>query len=302
LDLVLETEFDPRYGEPIRLSRLVTCIVAENPSPFTYRGTSSYIVGERSVVVIDPGPDRPAHREALVSAIAGRNVIAILATHSHRDHVEGIVALNREIDAPVLAAMPRQRPVSPGEGVSDAGRDHLFVPDRVLTDGACVAADGATLEAVATPGHASDHLAFALAEENVLFSGDHVMGWSTTVVAPPDGHMGTYLGSLSLLLKRRERRYYPGHGGVIENGPGFVRALLAHRLAREETIVSRLAAGIETVPDLVARIYQGLAPALVPAAGASVLAHLEHLVEQGRVVVDPDLSPGSRFRLTPATR
>jgi glyoxylase-like metal-dependent hydrolase (beta-lactamase superfamily II) len=303
LDLALETEFDPRYGEPARLSRLVTRIVAENPSPFTFRGTSSYIVGERNVVVIDPGPDGSAHRQALVSAIAGREVIAILVTHSHRDHVEGVEALKREIDVPVLAATPRQRAISPDDGVVlDAGRDRRFVPDRLLADGARIAIDGATLEAVATPGHASDHLAFALVEENSLFSGDHVMGWSTTVVAPPDGHMGAYLGSLRLLLKRQERWYYPGHGGAISNGPGFVRALLAHRLAREQAIVSQLAAGIETIPDLVARIYQGLAPALVPAAGASVLAHLEHLIEQGRVVADADLSPRSRFKLTPAAR
>jgi len=285
--------FDPRYGEAVALSALVTRVTARNPSPFTFLGTASYVLGARSVVLIDPGPDLPEHRHALLAAIAGRPVEAILVTHRHRDHVEGIPALRRSLQAPVLAAAAEG---ASAVSLSAEGGYGAFAPDRLIGEGDMLAFRDVTLEAVATPGHASDHLVFAMSEESALFSGDHVMGWSTTVIAPPDGHMGRYLASLRRLLGRPERLYYPGHGEAVENGPSLVQALLEHRLAREAAIEARLQAGDRTVPEIVAALYTGLSPSLSAAAAHSVLAHLEHLVEQGRVSALPECGMTARYQ------
>jgi glyoxylase-like metal-dependent hydrolase (beta-lactamase superfamily II) len=275
---------DPSTG-PQLLEPLVTRLLAPNPSPYTYTGTQSYLVGAETLAVIDPGPDDEAHRAALLAAIAGRPVSAILITHHHRDHSPGARALARATGAPIVGGAPF---AATDDGPrADASFDPDYAPDRVLADGETVAGEGWTLHAIATPGHTSNHLAFALPEAQggagALFSGDHVMGWSTSVVSPPDGDMGQYMASLDKLIGRGERVYYPGHGEAVETPQRLVRGMLGHRRQREGQILRRLGAGATTVPELVAGMYAGLDPRLVPAAARSVLAHLLDLQSRGLV-------------------
>ena len=204
-------------GIPILLEPLVTRVLAPNPSPFTFTGTQSYVVGDTDVAVIDPGPDDATHLAALDRAIAGRPVRAILITHHHRDHSPASRPLSRSSGAPIVGAAPFAPDYEGGQ--SDAAFDRDYAPDRVLAEGESVAGSGWTLSAVATPGHTSNHLAFALAETQALFSGDHVMGWSTSIVSPPDGDMGAYMASLEKLTERDDRVYYPGHGEAVDNPP-----------------------------------------------------------------------------------
>lgn len=270
---------DVSTGTPIRLAPLVTRILAPNPSAFTSTGTQTHLVGTTDLAVIDPGPDDPAHLQALLAGIAGRQVRAILITHHHRDHSPAGPALASATGAPIVGAAPVHRT---GEGFdADAAFDPDYVPDRVLADGESLSGEGWTLEALATPGHTSNHLCFVLPETRALFSGDHVMGWSTSVVIPPDGDMGEYMRSLDRLLARDDQVYYPGHGEAVESPRRLVRGMLGHRKQREGQIVRRLAKGPATIPELVAAMYVGLDPRLVRGAEASVLAHLLDLQRRG---------------------
>jgi glyoxylase-like metal-dependent hydrolase (beta-lactamase superfamily II) len=286
------------YGVAETLSPLIRRVVARNPSPFTFKGTGTYIVGHGSVAVIDPGPALPDHVDALLAAITGETVSHILVTHTHLDHSPAAAALKQATGAPTLGFGPHGATRSEGAG-SEEGADRDFVPDHALRDGDAVAGKGWRLMAMHTPGHTSNHLCFALAEEKVLFSGDHVMGWSTSVIAPPDGDMASYLRSLDKLLTRDDAVYWPTHGPAIDDPQAHVRAFIAHRREREAAILARLAAGDEAMPAIVDAIYVGLDPRLRNAAGRSVLSHLIALIEDGRIACDGPPTVGARFRLRP---
>ena len=281
-----------------QVSPLVRRVIANNGGPFTFTGTCSYIVGHGEVAIIDPGPDDRAHIEALVSAVRDETVRYLLVTHAHRDHCAAAAALAAATGAPVLGCRagptPAPTPIAP---VPDLGGEDAYRPDRVLGDGEVVSVPGFTLETVETPGHAAAHLAFALPEERALFTGDHVMAWSTTVVAPPDGSMKSYRASLERLLGREDDIYWPGHGGPVRDPRRFVVALLRHRRDREAAILRRLAAGDATVSTLVGQLYRALDPRLQGGAALSILAHLEELVGLGLVSVEGPLTLKARFRL-----
>lgn len=269
------------------LEPLVTRVLARNASPYTYSGTQSFVVGGKgAVAVIDPGPVDDVHLDAILAAVGGREVAAILCTHTHRDHSPGAAPLAERTGAAIIGCAPL---TMEHEGPrSDAAFDTDYRPDRVLADGEAVAGDGWTLVAVATPGHTSNHLAFALPETGALFSGDHVMGWSTTIVSPPDGDMGDYMASLSKLLERDDRVYYPAHGDMVATPQRLVRSMLGHRRQREGQIVRAIERGTQDVPGMVSAMYVGLAPALVGAARRSVLAHLIDLERRGIVRQEAD--------------
>ncbi|NLS25810.1 Hydroxyacylglutathione hydrolase [Sphingomonas sp. S2M10] len=278
---------DAPTGLAIALEPLVTRVLANNPSPFTHTGTQTYLVGTTDVAVIDPGPDEADHLAALQAAIGGRPVRAILCTHTHRDHSPAAPALKAATGAPIIGCAPLV--LEDAGPRADASFDLGYAPDAVLADGEQVAGQGWTLTAVATPGHTSNHLCFALEESGALFTGDHVMGWSTTVVAPPDGNMAAYMASLETLMGRaQDRIYYPAHGDPVANPHRFVRGLAGHRKQREGQILRLLAEGVEAVPAMVERMYVGLDPRLHGAAGRSVLAHLLDLETRGRVAPVPD--------------
>jgi glyoxylase-like metal-dependent hydrolase (beta-lactamase superfamily II) len=265
---------------------LVRRLLAPNPSPFTYTGTETYIIGKGEVAVIDPGPDLPEHVEAILAATEGERVVAILCTHTHRDHSPASRALQAATGAPIVGCAPL---TMDDEGPrADAAFDADYRPDRVLTDGETLSGRGWTLEAVATPGHTSNHLCFGLSESGALFSGDHIMGWSTTVVSPPDGDMAAYMASLDKLLGRPDRIYYPAHGDPVQEPHRFVRAVAAHRRARERQILDLLELETQTIPAMVASMYRGIDPRLHGAAGRSVLAHLIDLEARDRVWRDGD--------------
>ena len=271
-------------GDLQHLEPGVARILAPNPSPFTHSGTWTHLIGERSLAIVDPGPDLPAHRDALIAAIAGRPVAAIVVTHNHRDHSPLAPALKAATGAPIVGAAPILASDDGGPHADD-GFDLDYAPDRVLADGEALVGDGWTLTALATPGHTSNHLSFVLDGTGVLLPGDHVMGWSTTVVSPPDGDMAAYMASLEKLLEREDDRiYYPAHGDPIENPRRFVRGLLGHRKQREGQIMRLLTADVTGVHDMVAKMYVGLDPRLVPAAARSVLAHLIDLRGRGLVI------------------
>jgi len=268
-------------GVADRAEPLVARVLAPNASAYTYTGTQTYLVGDTDLAVIDPGPDDPAHIAALLAAIGGRPVVAILVTHHHRDHSPGTRPLAAATGAPIVGAAPFG-PMDDGAR-ADAAFDRDYAPDRVLAEGDTVAGAGWTLAAIATPGHTSNHLAFALAESGALFSGDHVMGWATSIVSPPDGDMAAYMTSLEKLLGRDDRIYYPGHGDPVANPRRLVRGMLGHRKSREGQIVRLLREGVGTIPAMVARMYAGLDARLLPAAERSVLAHLIDLRTRGLV-------------------
>jgi len=255
-------------------------LLAANPSPFTFTGTQSYVVGEAEVAVIDPGPDLPDHVEAIIVALGGRRLVAIMCTHTHRDHSPAARPLAAAAGAPIIGCAPLSLDsVGPR---ADASFDGEYRPDRVLGDGEAIEVDGFALTAVATPGHTSNHLCFAY--RGALFTGDHVMGWSTSVVVPPDGDMGDYMASLDKLRARDDRIYYPAHGPAVTRPQQLVRGMMGHRLQREGQILKRLREGDRTVAEIVAAAYPGLDPRLVGAAGGSVTAHLLDLERRGLVV------------------
>jgi glyoxylase-like metal-dependent hydrolase (beta-lactamase superfamily II) len=266
---------------------LVRRVLAPNPSPFTYTGTQTYIVGSGEVAVIDPGPDLAEHVEALVEAVAGERVEAIICTHTHRDHSPASRPLQAATGAPIVGCAPLA--LEDDGPRSDAAFDADYVPDRILADGEALTGPGWSLQAVATPGHTSNHICLALPEAGILFTGDHVMGWSTTVVAPPDGDMAAYMASLNLLLARGDRTYYPAHGPAVEDPKAHVGRLIEHRRRRERQILVHLEAGEGRIPAMVETIYADVDPRLHPAAGRSVFAHLIDLEARGLARRDGEL-------------
>jgi glyoxylase-like metal-dependent hydrolase (beta-lactamase superfamily II) len=271
---------DAPYAKLETLEPGIARVLAHNPSAFTYHGTQTYLAGDDVVAVIDPGPDLPEHISALLRAIAGRSVAAIMCTHTHRDHSPAARALARATGAPVVGCGPLAlKAVGPR---ADASFDGEYSPDRVLEDSESIEVGGHTITAVATPGHTSNHLCFAYGD--ALFTGDHVMGWSTTVVFPPDGDMAAFMASLDKLRKRDDRIYYPAHGPAITNPQRYVRGLIGHRMQREKQILRLVGEQPRDIPTIVANAYPGLDPRLVTAAGGSVLAHLLDLEKRGLVV------------------
>jgi glyoxylase-like metal-dependent hydrolase (beta-lactamase superfamily II) len=299
-ELVFAQPPDNASGQLTRVSPLVRRLIAPNPSPFTSTGTCSYLIGDAEIAVVDPGPLDETHIAALLRAADGAKIAHILVTHTHRDHSPAAARLRAAAGAPIVGARPyRSRPGFAGalKGL-DSSHDLIYAPDRVLEDGDIVEGRGYTLEAVATPGHAANHLAFALREENALFSGDHVMAWSTSIVAPPDGSMGDYMASLDKLRARGETIFWPGHGGPVREPQRWMRALAHHRRQREASILTRIEAGDTEVAQIVARVYENLNPKLVGAATLSTLAHLEDLAVRGLIAMEGDLGPAAIFRPT----
>ena len=271
---------DTPYGRLVELEPGIARVLARNPTPFTFTGTQSFLVGDDELAVIDPGPDLPEHVAALIAAIGGRPVAAILCTHTHRDHSPAARLLAAATGAPVVGCAPLGGAAA---GV-EAGFDQDYRGDRVLGDGEWVEVDRRRLVAVATPGHTSNHLCFADEASGALFSGDHVMGWSTSVVVPPDGSMGAYMASLEKVRGRGDRILYPAHGEAVTNPRQFVRGLIGHRLSREKQIMGLVGGAASTIWEIVAAAYPGLDERLVGAAGGSVLAHLVDLEERGLVM------------------
>ncbi|KRB85467.1 MBL fold metallo-hydrolase [Sphingomonas sp. Root710] len=266
---------------------LVRRVLAANPGPFTYTGTQTYLVGNRDLAVIDPGPDLPEHVEALIAAIGGAPVRAIVCTHTHRDHSPAAIELKARTGAPIIGCAPLVLDDSGPR--ADAAFDRGYAPDEAMRDGATIGGDGWTLEAIHTPGHTSNHICYALPEAGALFSGDHVMGWSTTVVSPPDGDMARYMESLEKLIAREQDSvYYSAHGDPIERPQRFVRGLAGHRKQREGQILRFLEKQPGAVTDMVGQMYVGIDPRLHGAAGLSVLAHLIDLETRGLVRSDAD--------------
>lgn len=290
--LPFKTTMQFAYGEPRELAPGVVRVVANNPSPFTFKGTNTYIVGTRTVAVIDPGPDDPAHLAATLAAIANRPVSHIIITHTHRDHTDGMPALIAATKAPTVGfgRRARQRGTVRTSPSGSEFVDRDFTPDVPLADGQTLEGDGWAFQALHTPGHAPDHLCFALRGTGILFSGDHVMGWNTSVVAPPEGNMAAYIRSLDLLLGRTDQVFFPGHGGQVPDPQRLVKAFLLHRRMREQAILECIKAGTNTVEAIVPVIYKGLDPKLLNAAALSVMAHVEHLMERGLVRCDAPLS------------
>ncbi|HUH24498.1 MAG TPA: MBL fold metallo-hydrolase [Brevundimonas sp.] len=299
-------QFDFTYGHRDQVSPLIQRVIADNPGPFTFTGTGTYIVGRdmpgASVAVIDPGPEDEAHLHALLRAVKGRTVSHILVTHTHRDHAPLSRALAEAVGgAPILAAAPHGPTLHASDQMDQASMDEDddadFKADVILSDGDRIGGDGWTIEAMATPGHASNHMAFILREENALFSGDHVMGWSTTVVAPPDGDMTAYMASLDRVLARGFSTIWPTHGPAITQVAPFLKAYRHHRLEREAQIMARLAAGDETIAQMVPTLYAAVDQRLWPAASLSVLAHLIALVDRGVVAASPQPVLEARYRI-----
>ncbi|KQO79784.1 MBL fold metallo-hydrolase [Rhizobium sp. Leaf262] len=291
-------DFDPAYGIAVPVADGVQRITVNNPSAFTFHGTNSYIVGDKSVAVIDPGPEDEAHFQALMAALAGREVTHIFVSHTHRDHSPLAARLKLATGALTVAEGPHRaaRPLHEGERNPFAeSSDTDFVPDIALGDGKSISGDGWALTALHTPGHTANHSAFALDDSGIVFSADHVMAWATTIVAPPDGSMSDYMASLAKLLKRKDRMFLPGHGGPVNDPTAFMRGLRAHRRMREKAVLARIKAGDRTIPDMVKIIYRSTDPRLHGAAALSVLAHIEDLIEKGEVQTDGPPSLGGVY-------
>ena len=277
---------EQQTGLAQQLHPLVRRVLAPNPSAFTYTGTQTYLVGHGEVAVIDPGPGESAHVEAILAATRGETITHILCTHTHHDHSPASRPLKAATGAEIVGCAPLA--LADDGPRSDAAFDAAYVPDRVVEDGETLAGAGWTLRAVATPGHTSNHLCYALEETGGLFTGDHVMGWSTTVIAPPDGDMAAYMASLDKLMGRDDKVYYPAHGEPIEQPQRLVRGLIGHRKQREGQILRLLDAGEDAIPKMVEKMYVGVDPRLHPAAGRSVLAHLIDLEARGLVICAGD--------------
>lgn len=288
IPFVAPPEFE--YGRIDTVSPLIRRVIANNPGPFTFTGTGTYVVGRgepgAGVAVIDPGPPDKDHLAALLAAVEGQTVSHVLVTHTHRDHAPLARPFADLVGAPILAAAPPTRTIHASTTL-DEEEDESFAPDIVLAGGERLEGDGWTLEAMATPGHASNHMAFVLAEENALFSGDHVMGWSTTVVAPPDGDMAAYMVSLDAVIARTFTTIWPTHGAPIAEPGPFLAAYKAHRLAREAQVLARLAAGERRIAEMIPALYAAVDSRLWPAASLSVWAHLIALEQAGRVRASP---------------
>jgi len=275
---------DAPYARLDKVEPGIARVLAHNPSAFTYYGTQTYLVGDDELAVIDPGPALDAHVEALVEAIGGRPVVAICCTHTHRDHSPAARPLAEATGAPIIGCAPLALETAGPR--ADAAFDGDYAPLRVLGDGESIAVDGKPLTAVATPGHTSNHLCFAYGE--ALLTGDHVMGWSTTVVFPPDGDMAAYMASLHKLRGREDRVYYPAHGPAVTNPRQYVRGLIGHRMQREKQILRLVGEAPRDIPEIVVNAYPGLDPRLRVAAGGSVHAHLLDLAARGLVVAQEE--------------
>lgn len=291
-------EFDPFYGEAVKETDWIERVTVRNPGPFTFYGTNSYVLGKSSVAVIDPGPDDDNHLEALLRTVGDRPVTHIIVSHTHVDHSPLARRLSEITGAKIYAEGPHRpaRPLRLGEiNPLDASADIEFKPDIELADGDEISGEGWTLQAIHTPGHTANHAVFSFLEENILFSADHVMAWATSIVAPPDGAMADYMSSLRKLFEREEHFYLPGHGGRVENPKRFVRALLAHRITREQSVMERLKKGDRRIPDIVREIYRDIDPKLHGAAALSMLAHMEDLVSRGVVETEDEISLEGTF-------
>jgi len=297
---VFNSTLEFEYGAVAQLSPLVQRVVAPNPSPFTFYGTGTYIIGTHQVAVIDPGPNHPEHLTALRTALKGREVTHLVITHTHLDHSPAAATLQKEFGAPTFGYGPHgagvDSPPLAGESVEE-GADLDFDPDTPLKDGDVITGADFTLEAVYTPGHTSNHLCYSLREENVLFTGDHVMGWSTTVVSPPDGDMGRYISSLRRLLDRPEHTYWPTHGDAVKNPGEYIPQLLEHRKLRESQVLQCLKDGYNNIERMVEHMYQDVPSYLHPAAARSVLAHLILLCQEGKAQTDGPPRVESPFSL-----
>jgi glyoxylase-like metal-dependent hydrolase (beta-lactamase superfamily II) len=299
-DIPFNKNFDFLPDQVAEVAPGVRAMPANNPGPFTFKGTMSYIVGRGKVAIIDPGPDDDAHIAALLDAVRGETVTHIFVTHTHRDHSPAVPKVKAATGAKVFAQGPHKlaRPLHIGETSRlDASADMDFRPDIALPDGEIVSGDGWSLEAVTTPGHTANHMAFAFKEADLLFAGDHVMGWSTTIVAPPDGAMSDYMASLRKLARRSEPVYLSGHGAPIHDAPRYAQFLIRHRQGREASILHRLGKGAADIPTIVKAVYIGLDPRLAGAAALSVLAHLEDMVARGAVLTDGPPSIAGTYRL-----
>lgn len=287
-ELTFKTSMAFNYGEPSPVSPGIVRLVADNPSLLTFKGTNTYLLGMTELAVIDPGPDDPAHREAILKAAGARPITHILITHAHRDHVDGAAALKAATGAPICGygrdSIPAEGPILNPQGSEFI--DYVFTPDIELNDRDEIEGKEWRLTAIHTPGHAPDHLCFALAGRGVLFSGDHVMAWNTTLIAPPEGSMADYISSLQLLLVRQDAVFLPGHGDRLDEPQRTVKAYLLHRQWREQSILAAIKNGVHTIQAIVPLIYPTLDGRLATAAGLSVQAHVEHLIQRGIVIYD----------------
>jgi glyoxylase-like metal-dependent hydrolase (beta-lactamase superfamily II) len=300
LPLPLNTRFEPQTGQLVEVAPGIGRITAPNSGPYTFTGTNSFLIGTDKIAVLDPGPDEPHHMAALKSAIAGRAIVAILLTHTHRDHSASAARLKSETGAPLWFGGPHRlsRPRRWFEINTLAGDcDWGLTPDRTLRDRDVAELDGVALTAITTPGHCANHLCFGVDNSELLLSGDHVMGWNSTLVAVPDGSMADYLSSLRKVIDLPKRRYVPAHGGPIEDGPTFARALLSHRELRNRQVVDGVNGGAQTIQDLLKKIYPLLAANLHFAAALTLGAHVEYLADAGEIRVRRGLRG---MRLSPA--
>jgi glyoxylase-like metal-dependent hydrolase (beta-lactamase superfamily II) len=289
------TAFDAPAGVVAHVSPLTRRVIAPNPGPYTFTGTCAYIVGEGEVAIIDPGPEDGDHVKALLAAIERESLRYIFVTHTHRDHSPAAGILQKRTGATILGCAP-YAPAPKGGGLNlDASHDNTYSPDHILADGEKIECGGATIEAIATPGHTANHLCFALREERTVFTGDHVMAWATTVIAPPDGSMRDYMASLERLRERDDCLYWPAHGGPVRDPLRYIRALIHHRRQREMSILQSLEQGDETIRGIVERIYEGVDRRLHAAAALSVFAHLEDLIERGLARSDGPATIAARY-------
>ena len=284
------------YGSVRWMSPMIRRVVAANPSAFTYHGTGTYIIGIGSVAVVDPGPDLSDHVDAILAATRGERITHILVTHTHIDHSPATRALKARLEVPSFGYGPHGVGRFESNAQVEEGADRDFVPDVTVRDGDVVKGEGWSVECVHTPGHTSNHICYRLREEGALFSGDHVMGWSTTIVSPPDGDMGDYMRSLERLLARDDIRYWPTHGPGIPDPRAFVRACIAHRRERFDQIMGCLCEGTDRVAEMVPLIYRDLPRSMHPAAARQVFAALLYLIEEGRVVCSGSLGVDARYR------
>ncbi|MEH6758461.1 MAG: MBL fold metallo-hydrolase [Parasphingorhabdus sp.] len=287
----MNADFDPDSfptGLAEQLEPLVMRVLAGNPSPYTFTGTQTYVVGHKSDrAVIDPGPAIDEHIDAILAAVGDAKITAIMCTHTHRDHSPAAIPLAARTGAPIIGCAPLV--INDDGPRADESFDKTYNPDRVLTDGEILSGDGWTIEAVATPGHTSNHLCFAVQESGAMFTGDHVMAWSTSVIVPPDGDMADYMASLQKIYERKDKVYYPAHGKKVDKPQQLVRGMMGHRKQRERQILKLLESGASAIPEMVTKMYKGLDPRLTGAAGQSVKAHLIDLQNRKLVSVDDDI-------------